>query len=296
MKKVQTLLLVFLLSVPTLHAQSNFDLVVVDTKGKGKRLNILPETARLLTDRTEYDNQPDFINEYQLAFSAADQEGNHDIIIYNFQSGKFTNLTKTDDRSEFSPTLTDCGQYVSAVVAEPDGNQRLWLYPTNFGEPELLYDDIQPVGYYDWYDNRAAMFILGDSNRLIYVWGKGNLEEIAPNIGRSIKRRPKTSEITYLDRDHIQKSESGEQVAIKSYDLEKKTGKELGYSLPGSQDLIWIDKDHLLMAKENEIFLRNARTESWTSIGTVSSPTHHQISRMAYSPDLNKLVVVMQRK
>lgn len=295
-KFLLTLSILFLFQLQIAQAQGGFDLWVLDTQGKGKKLKILPETAKPLTNRPEYDNQPNFINEYQLVFSAADEKGNHDIIVYNFNSDKFTNLSKTADRSEFSPTLTDCGQYVSAVVMEPDSTQRLWLYPTNFGEPELLYDDIAPVGYYDWYDNKAAMFILGQPNKLVYAIGKGNLLEIDDQIGRSIKRRPKTSQISYLSMKSPKETLAGIELHIRTFDIESRELQVLGYGLAGSLDFIWLDHNYLLMAQGNGIYRKKSTDSEWEFLGKIESDTHQNITRMAYSPDLNKLVVVMQRK
>lgn len=295
-KFLLTLSILFLFQLQIAQAQGGFDLWVLDTQGKGKKLKILPETAKPLTNRPEYDNQPNFINEYQLVFSAADEKGNHDIIVYNFNSDKFTNLSKTADRSEFSPTLTDCGQYVSAVVMEPDSTQRLWLYPTNFGEPELLYDDIAPVGYYDWYDNKAAMFILGQPNKLVYAIGKGNLLEIDDQIGRSIKRRPKTSQISYLSMKSPKETLAGIELHIRTFDIESRESQVLGYGLAGSLDFIWLDNNYLLMAQGNGIYRKKSTDSEWEFLGKIESDTHQNITRMAYSPELNKLVVVMQRK
>lgn len=295
-KFLLTLSILFLFQLQIAQAQGGFDLWVLDTQGKGKKLKILPETAKPLTNRPEYDNQPNFINEYQLVFSAADEKGNHDIIVYNFNSDKFTNLSKTADRSEFSPTLTDCGQYVAAVVMEPDSTQRLWLYPTNFGEPELLYDDIAPVGYYDWYDNKAAMFILGQPNKLVYAIGKGNLLEIDDQIGRSIKRRPKTSQISYLSMKSPKETLAGIELHIRTFDIESRELQVLGYGLAGSLDFIWLDHNYLLMAQGNGIYRKKSTDSEWEFLGKIESDTHQNITRMAYSPDLNKLVVVMQRK
>ena len=280
----------------TLQAQASSDLWVVDTEGQGGKIKLLTQTAKPLTNRPEYDNQPNFINDSELVFSAADQKGNHDIILYSFRTGNFTNLSKTPDRSEYSPNLTDCKQYISAVVVEPDGKQRLWLYPIIGEAPELLYDDIAPVGYYDWYDNKAAMFVLGEPNTLVYARGKGNVQEISKNIGRSVKKRPNTAEITYLDRNDLKSTGDGDQVAIKSINLKTNSSQSLGYTIPRSQDLIWIDKNHLIMAKENEIFIKNAKDSNWLSLGKIESSTHQNITRMAYSPELNKLVFVMNRK
>ncbi len=276
-------------------AQSGFDLWVVETEGKGGNFSLKTETAYALTDRPEYDNQPSFINEYQLVFSAADDQGNFDIIVYNFESKKFTNLTKTDDRNENSPRITDCGMYISAVVTEPDKKQRIWLYPTNFEPGELLYDDIEPVGYYDWYDNKAAMFILGDPNKLVYARGRDDLIEIDTEIARSINRRPKTSEITYLSTREFKEDGDSKAYRLKSFDIESGKRQELGYGLTGSQDLVWINKKYLLMAKGNTIYKRKYSDKEWEAIGTINSETHQNISRLAYSEDLNVLVLAMER-
>lgn len=272
-------------------AQVGTDLWVINTSGKGGKLKLLTETAHKLTDRPEYDNQPSFINEYQLVFSAADENGNHDIIVYNFDSDKFTNLSKTSDRSEFSPSITDCGMYIAAVVMEEGKKQRIWLYPTSFEPAELLYDDIEPVGYYDWYDDKAAMFVLGDPNKLIYARGRNDLIEIDSAIERSIKKRPKTSEITYLS----QPTENQVGV-IKSYDIENEKREVYLEGLSGSQDFIWLDKNYLLMASGNEVFIRKYTGKVWESLGKIDSNTHENITRMAYSEDQNVLVVAMNRK
>jgi hypothetical protein len=295
-KKIYPTALILLVTCSSLFAQTSFDLWQISTKGKGNKIHLISGSEKAITDRKEYDNQPSFINEYQLVFSAADDKGNHDIIVYNFENGKFTNLTKTADRSEFSPSITDCGQYIAAVVTEPDRKQRIWLYPTNFGEPELLYDDIEPVGYYDWYDNKAAMFVLGNPNQLIYAKGRNDLLEIDENVGRSIKKRPKTSQMTYLSRDISAKQPDGEAFELKYMDLESQEKGDLGLSLAGSQDFIWLDKKTLLMGRGNSLYIRKWNEKNWSLLGTIQTETHQNISRLAYSKDLDVIVVAMDRK
>lgn len=296
LKKLFLLSIFVFFSARAIYAQGGFDLWVMDTQGKGKKLKLLTETAKPLTNRPQYDNQPNFINDSEMVFSAADDKGNHDIILYSFRTGNFTNLSRTSDRSEFSPALTDCKQYISAVVMEPDSTQRLWLYPINLGEPELLYDDIAPVGYYDWYDNKAAMFVLGEPNKLIYVKGKGNLLEMDNSIGRTVKRRPKSSQIGYLSMKSPKESPEGLELPIKTFDIASGKTDVLGFGLPGSSDFIWLDQNYLLMAQRNAIYRKKTTDSEWEFLGKIESSTHQNISRMAYSPDLNKLVVVMQRK
>jgi hypothetical protein len=284
------------INIDTLYAQVNTDLVVLDVKVSASKIHVYSRTAKPITNRNAYDNQPAFINEKQLAFSAADDKGNHDIIIYDFESEKFTNLTKTPNTSEFSPALTDCGLFISAVTVEEDGKQRLWLYPTNFGEPELLYDDIEPVGYYDWYDNKAAMFVLGNPNTLVYPYSKEEVLLIDENVGRSIKRKPKSSIITYIDKNNPIEEEGEVTYQILGFDIEKRTHHQYGYTLPGAEDFIWLNKNLLLIGRGNQFYFRKAHDEEWTAEGNIQLQSHEGISRMAYSHKLKKLVVVMDRK
>jgi Tol biopolymer transport system component len=285
--------LLFLTSL--LHAQVSTDLWVVDIEGKGGQLKFLSNTAKPLTNRPEYDNQPNFINDSELIFSAADEKGNHDLILYSFRTGRFTNLTQTPDRSEYSPSLTECGSYFSAIVVEPDGTQRLWLYPVTGEAPELLYEDIFPVGYYDWYEGKAALFVLGEPNSLVYVRGKGSVDTLDTDIGRTIRKRPNTSEISYLNRKISIETDQGKSFRIASVNLKTGAKKDYGFAVPGSQDFIWIDKNHLLMAKGNEVFTKHIQEKNWQSLGKIESSSHQGITRMAYNPDLNKLILVLNR-
>ena len=278
-----------------LHAQVSTDLWVVNTEGKGGQLKLLSKTAKILPNRPEYDNQPSFINDAEFIFSAADEKGNHDLILYSFRTSRFTNLTQTSDRSEYSPSLTECGSYFSAIVVEPDGTQRLWLYPVTGESPELLYDDILPVGYYDWYDGNAALFVLGEPNSLVYVRGKGSVDTLDTDIGRTVRKRPNTSEISYLNRKSSIETNLGKAFSIASVNLKTGVKKDYGFAIPGSQDFIWIDKNHLIMAKGNEIFTKHIREINWELLGKIESSSHEGITRMAYNSESNQLILVINR-
>src|SRR5690554_759464 len=281
----------------SLQAQGSFDLVTVETRNFLGNFKISPGTAVKITDSRGYDNQPRFINNTQLVFSSAQDGHDHEIIMYNFETERFTNLTRTPDKSEFSPAMTDCGQYISAVTVEEDSSQRLWLYPINMGEPELLYDDIMPVGYYDWHDNIAAMFVLGNPNQLVYPYSKEEKVTLAENVGRSINKRPKSNEVTFLNAGSNVVVDGQKAMEILSYDLKKRSTQNLGLSLGGSEDFIWLDKNTLLMARGQDLYVRNVKKSiSWEQIASVSLPGYNGISRLAISPKKDKLVLVMERQ
>lgn len=293
------LLTLFLLSclATTVRGQGAYDLISLDTKKSFGKFQIIPGSARNITESPRYDNQPNFINNEQLVFSSQPDNGANEIIMYNFDTGNFTNMTRTPDKSEFSPALTDCGQYISAVTVEEDSTQRLWLYPINMGEPELLYDDIMPVGYYAWHDNIAAMYVLGNPSRLIYPYSKEEKVTLAENIGRSINKRPKSNEVAFLNAGSNVVVDGQKTMEILSYDIKKQSSKNLGLSLGGSEDFIWINKNTLLMARGKELFVRNVKkSASWEKIASVSLPGYKEISRLAVSPKGDKLVLVMERE
>ncbi len=296
MRKIHfTLLLCLIFQNYPLFSQVSTDLWVVGTEGRGAQLKLKINTAKPLTNRPEYDNQPSFINDSEFIFSAADEKGNHDLILYSFRTGRFTNLTQTPDRSEYSPSLTECGSYFSTIVVEPDGTQRLWLYPVTGEAPELLYEDILPVGYYDWYDGKAALFVLGQPNSLIYVRGKGKVDSLDTDIGRTVRKRPNTAEITYLDRKKFLETDQGKALGIASVNLKTGVRKDYGFAVPDSQDFIWIHKNYLLMAKGNEIFTKHIRENNWEFLGKIESSSHQGITRMAYNSESNQLILVLNR-
>ena len=295
LKKICPLLLLFLIVYFNSFSQNSTDIISIDVKKSGGKIQLVKGSETKITDRKGYDNQPSFINDKQLAFSSADDKGNFDIIIYNFENSKFTNLTKTPNQNEYSPRITDCGLYVSAITVEEDGKQRLWLYPINFGEPELLYDDILPVGYYDWYDNKAAMFVLGNPNRLVYPYSKDDIFTIKENIGRSIRKRPKSSEMSYVDKNKTIDQGSGKVFLINGYDLEKRESLSYGNTLDENEDFIWIDKNHLLSSKGTELFVRKFNDSAWRKIGDVGISGYGKITRLDYSKKLGKIVVVLDR-
>ena len=90
---------------------------------------------------------------------------------------------------------------------------------------------------------------------------------------------------------------SGEKsFGIATVNLKTGEKKNYGFAIPGSQDFIWIDKHHLLMAKGNEVFTKHIQESDWHSLGKIESSSHQGITRLAYSPELNKIILVLNRK
>ncbi|WP_245189351.1 TolB family protein [Lunatimonas salinarum] len=290
-------LMLVLTGLQSLAAQDAFDLILLDTKPSAAGLQVVPGSAQQVTNRDGYDNQPFFINNQQLVFTSSAKNGSSDVILYNFETKKFTNMTRTNEVSEYSPALTACGTYISAVRVEQDGKQRLWLYPINFGEPELLYDDISPVGYYGWAGDVAALAVVGNEvNKLVFPYGKADLQPIAFDVGRCIQARPNQRSIGFIDHSQATSTAEGIAYTLKAYDPKTRTIENLGPTLPGSEDFLWLDKNRVIMARGKDLYFRHVRKkEDWQRFAVVSVPGYGSISRMALSPRKDKLILVMDR-
>ena len=98
------------------------------------------------------------------------------------------------------------------------------------------------------------MFILGTPNKLVYARGKGDIMDIDDEIGRSVKRRPNTSQIGYLSMKSPKETLAGLELPIRTFDIENGKAEVLGFGLAGSLDFIWLDQNYLLMAQGNGIY------------------------------------------
>lgn len=88
-----------------------------------------------------------------------------------------------------------------------------------------------------------------------------------------------------------------ETFEIKSYDLEEKVAGNHGVALGQGDDFTWIDKNTLIMAQGQELFIKKInKSMEWEKIAAVSMPGYGAISRIAVSPRNDKLVLVMERK
>lgn len=284
------------LTIHPAQSQEASDVFLVDAKNNILGFAVFSGSARQITDSDRYDNQPRFINDEQLVFASADQSGNIDAILYTWENERFVNMTRTPEQSEFSPDLTSCGQYISTVTVEEDSSQRIWLYPVNFGEPELLYDDISPVGYYAWQGEKAALFVIGEPNRLVFPYARDDVYTIIENPGRSIQQRPGTKEIVFLDKNANIVVDGKTTFELKSFDSERRETHSLGLALEGSEDFCWVDKNKLLMASGNDLYLRKVNKGiEWEKVGTFTYPGYGTISRISISPNGKKIALALHR-
>jgi hypothetical protein len=236
--------------------------------------------------------------------------------------------------SEYSPQEAADGSFVYAVRVElPDSVQRLWRFPLDGGKPRLVMDAIEPVGYYAWLNEAlVGVFVLGldqgygqnsglgQGSSLGSGQGSGlgsglgnhggqrakNTLQIGPaakqkmrvigaDIGRCLARVPGREALSF-----VQLQEDAPAM-LRVYDAQDQRVKESVPLLADAQDYAWTPDQHLLMGSGNRLYVSDAFGEArWhfaVDLGELL-PVSWQlqdISRLAVSPDGQKLAVVLNR-
>lgn len=236
-----------------------------------------------LTDRVGYDNQPMFLGDGTLVFTA--QHGEQTDIYRVMAMDQVVAFTRTTT-SEYSATPVPGRDELSTIRVEGDGRQRLWAFPLSGAEPRLVLEDIEPVGYHAWLDDGTlALFVLGEPATLAIVApGEQTARTVASDIGRSLHRIPGQSRFSFLQRE-------GEEWRIRAYDPVAGAVEDLGAALEGSQDMAWTPDGRMLMAVGSQIHARGVDDTEWRLFADLEGLVG-SISRMAVSGDGTRIALV----
>jgi WD40 repeat protein len=244
---------------------------------------------RNITQRKGYDNQPQFLtNSKQLYYTSIREDGQADIFLYDIENSKTKQLTDTPE-SEFSPTQTPDGKFISTVRVEKDGTQRLWKFPVDGGAPVLILQNIKPVGYHSWINaNSVALFILGEPATLqLAEIDSGKVAVIATNIGRSIRKVPGKKSVSFVQR---LTETTG---TIEEYDPETKQTSAIVKLFPETEDYAWSPNGTLWTSKGAVLYsFQPGKDQDWVQAADLSASGLKQVTRIAISPDENWIAVV----
>jgi Tol biopolymer transport system component len=250
--------------------------------------NIILSNPQNITNRVGYDNQPYFHPEKPIVYySAADESGRTDIMVYNYKTGERKKLTDTPER-EYSPTVTPDGKFISCIIQRDNGAQDLGMYPIDGGEPVIIIDNLT-VGYHAWItDDLLVLFVLGRPNtlRLYSVSDKKDLM-LAENIGRSLHRIPGTNDISFIDKQ-------GAEWQIKRYNSKNGTIETVTPTLPNREDMAWTTDGKILMSDGKKLFFVNpGEHSSWRKATLPKMIAPQGISRLAINTTLSKIAIVV---
>ncbi len=234
-----------------------------------------------------YDNQPSFSADGNtLLYTSWQSDEQTDIILYNIAGQNKTRFTQTDG-SEYSPTMSANGDLISTIILEREGRQLLWSYDLKTAEPKVLVEELI-IGYHCWYDeNTLFSFVLGEPATLQKNDLKtGENSILDEKIGRSLHRIPGKKAISYI-------SKATDEWKVMAYQPKSGKQKVIAETLPNAEDMAWTPDGTMIMGKDSKLYFRKMKDKSWNTLTDLTQFDLTGITRVAVSPNGQKLAVVV---
>lgn len=241
-----------------------------------------------------YNNQPHFSGDGKVIYYTREMHGDDgfvqtDIAAYDISTAS-TRMVNQTAQSEFSPTPIPGRNALSVIQMDLDQKQYLFAIDIESGDMEVLFPDIEPVGYHAWIgDGEVAMFILGDSFTLQTAkLGTPGAKVVADNIGRSIRQHPRTGEVLFVDK-------SAEPWRIAAYDPKTGTTRIVMPLFPGNEDFTIDANGMYWTGNGSSLYRRSPDDKRWELMADFSDAGVGRISRLATDPQCSRIALVGDR-
>lgn len=262
------------------------DIVVIPVSSLGASMKVDAGNALNAFNHVGYDNQPHFSADGELLYFTRMMDEQTDIFAYDFAEKKLTNVTQSDDVSEYSPTVYD-DRRLSVIGVNSKGQQHLRLINLDDAAQQVLNPAIEPVGYHAWLNSDlAATFVLGEvmTLQLFDVKAKGKAEPLVENIGRCLQRvaENKVSFTKVIDGQHhiFLINQHGD---VQATDI----------VLPeGVQDYVWLDSEGVAVGKGSQLWYISSTEKK--IIADLKELDINNISRLALDTINQRLALVYE--
>ncbi len=255
-----------------------------------------------ISNNPDYDSQPSFTPDSKSMLFSSKRDGTqYDIWRYDIDTRQLSQVTHTPE-NENSPLVTPDGKTFSVIRTEMDKTQRLWRFNLDGSNPQLMLENVKPVGYHAWIDaTHVALFVLGANREpatlQIADTTTGKADVIDSNIGRTLAMNQRTHHVTFVSKkampwtiDEIQPDRSVRALL------------PLGDSTGSVEDFIWDRTSN----GERAIYGRDGKLWSIMQSPTAGQPVAPKlivdlapsgitrITRLAMSPDSKYLAIVAE--
>jgi hypothetical protein len=282
-RRVKVLLLCLAAATGPASATHDVFIVPVDGRTVGVPMRV--------TDREEYDNQPNFLpGGSSLVYTSLRGETT-DIFRYDLETGATAAIVTTPE-SEYSPTPVPGRRAISVVRDYGDLKQQLWSFPLDGGEPRLLLPDVNPVGYHAWVDReRLLLFVLGEPHTLqLAAVGAGAGKVLAESPGRALARIPRRDEMSYVDK-------SGDTWWLTAINPDTGERRRLIAMHAECEDFAWAPDGAAWMGDGGKLYRwqPDGEAQEWELAADLGEHGIQGITRLAFSPDGRRLALVGER-
>ena len=267
-------------------AQINTEVYLMDLSFGAEKFEL--SNFRNISNDDGYDSQPSFQSNNLVIF-AGNNGGQTDIAQYNIRFDKKFWYHEGSASSQYSPQRIPNSENVLSVHLDSTGYQRLFHHHITLGNYEEAHPDLR-VAYFAMYnENLLVGSVLGDDGLDLVV---ANLETkavdtLAYNAGRSYHRVPDSKSMSYT---YVNEEGNHDIYQLDMSSFESFFVTQLPIDV---KDHIWLNDSTLLIGSGAKLFLYDLFGEDrWIEVADLSEYGIDNITRMAVSPDGDKLVFV----
>ncbi len=270
----------------------------------GGKMNVTKPVS--ISGKNSYNDEPvfSFDGKVILYTSFSDSLGHTEI--YKYQSKtKNSVLFTSSAESKHAPAIMPDGKQVSFIVSEASGSKRLWKMPLAGGKAELLLKEKDSIGSYCWMsaDSVALQVLTSPPSLQAASLSTGIAKVVASNISSCIKRMPSQSPVPGKWEScwiFIEKTKESDHT-MESFIYGKKSKLTVMPVCPDCNMLegaenFCISKAGIFSASGSKIFIFDAESNSaWREIADLSKYGIKNITRITFSPDEKKLLIVSEK-
>lgn len=274
-------------------AQTSTDIYLVDINLQDYNLNY--ENLKNITDREGYDNQPHFSADgNHLLFSSIRSNKQSDIYKYDIITEEITQITNTEEASEYSPTYYNNGKYISVVQQDWDKTQHLMSIEVKSNKKKIMLSRETQIGYHVWLSKKdVALFIVGEPHKLAKAKKRGKKATVIDEkIGAALQKVPGKKAVAY------QFFEDSTQCQIKEFQIRRRAAKPVCECLEDAVSFIYLKDGNIVSGIGNKLYLfdKKRAAKGWTLIADFSDIEDFDFYRIAINQQETQMALVVNRK
>lgn len=239
-----------------------------------------------ITERVGYDNQPSFSNDgKRIYYSSVREDKQADIFYYDLKAKKNVRLTTSITESEFSPSDTEDGKFITTVTVEADSAQRIHFMNTFSGNFDRKYE-LDSIGYYSFLNKDTLVYykLTKPHSLNFYVLSTGEDKWIVNNPVRGFK----------AINQHVMVFGVKDSLKVSFYKFNFHLQKAIKYcEFPSTnEDILWHKSLGLLKSEGVKIYQYHEPSKQWKILFDLSSFGLKKITRFEFDKDDETLLVV----